>query len=478
MRHLLKPLVVLLTIPILASAIGMFGRSQWEARWGTVLVRQLAAQGQLPNSRFMTRFSLAALCSDPRTARRLPPCQTYNLFSKVIGGSALVGGVGFLFLGGVACVATVCRPRPRWFARAFRPTVLLASGGTALLAGAHAALLLVACYLFAETFGRWPTWLIVAAAVAVPVWALGMIAVAFSVSRRVTVTVVGRTVDLSAQPILAATLRGGAGAASAPLPEHVVAGLTPGLFLTEARVACLDAVLTGGTLYLALPLLRILSVDELRALIGHELAHFSGGDAPFATGVSPCRVSVSRALSELQGRARGARAAAIVPPLALLSFAFDALASADVSRAERERRADRSAAGVAGADVFGCALVKAHTFGPAWHTVMAAMARAVAARMQYENSSALFAEVAGANRGPERLRGVGAGRLPHPTDEHPPLSDRLAALGLGLEQVASEALVTSPANPASSLVDGFERLEQELTAVEHRLLAAADLGQG
>ena len=45
---------------------------------------------------------------------------------------------------------------------------------------------------------------------------------------------------------------------------------------------CLDGKLKGRTMFLSLSLCRILSLDEMKAVLGHELAHYKGLDTRFS----------------------------------------------------------------------------------------------------------------------------------------------------------------------------------------------------
>src|SRR5207253_136023 len=65
-------------------------------------------------------------------------------------------------------------------------------------------------------------------------------------------------------------------------PEHLVLGLEPNFYVTEAHVQCLDGELHGRTMYLSIPLARIFSQQELRAVLGHELGHYKGDDTVFS----------------------------------------------------------------------------------------------------------------------------------------------------------------------------------------------------
>ncbi|MET0257703.1 MAG: M48 family metallopeptidase, partial [Methylobacterium sp.] len=70
----------------------------------------------------------------------------------------------------------------------------------------------------------------------------------------------------------------------APLPDTIVVGLTEGFYVTEGavRVEPEGRLLEGRTLYLPAPALELLDTAEVSAIIGHELAHFTGDDTRYS----------------------------------------------------------------------------------------------------------------------------------------------------------------------------------------------------
>ena len=70
------------------------------------------------------------------------------------------------------------------------------------------------------------------------------------------------------------------GAAS---PDNIVVGVEPTFYVTAASVrGSSEQPLQGETLYLSLPLLRLLDTNELKAIVAHELGHFKGEDTLLA----------------------------------------------------------------------------------------------------------------------------------------------------------------------------------------------------
>jgi Zn-dependent protease with chaperone function len=475
MRNLLKPLVMTLAVPVLAAAIGMLARSDLDARWSANLGRQLAAQRMRPDSRLLARYSLAVLCADPKTGARLPPCGTYNLYGSVVGASAMVGAFGLVFLGSLVLAANLCRASRRRLTWLFRPSLVFAATGTAAVAVLNALLVVAgvvegATYLFGQPVERVSTSLVLVVGTAALLWAVSTVAVAFSTIRRPTLTVIGLDLDVRGQQALVDEVTRVADAVGAEPPQHLVACLVPWVSVTEVKVATLDGVASGRTLCLSLPLCRILSIDELRALLAHELAHFKKGEEAFARRVAPFHAGASRAIDRLGTQARGVRGLAVALPVAMIGFFVEAVRG-DAERADqRELDADRVAAAVAGPDALASALVKVHAFAPAWDAVVGATFHAVAAGTQYVNSSALFYEIAASNAGAERLLGIGRRELGHPTDRHPALARRLAALDVDRARVAASALDVLPASPATALVRDLEAVERRLSLAEHRMM--------
>jgi Zn-dependent protease with chaperone function len=476
MRHLLKPLVMILAVPVLATALGVLSRSQWEGRWTAGLARQLSVQRVRPDDRLLARYSLASLCSDRRTAARNPWCRTYTFHSALIQAAVGVGAAGFAFLGGLLLMARLCRASRRRMARLFRPSIVFAASGTSVLAMANALVAVAgvaagSTLLFGRPVERVSPSLVLVAGTAAVVWTIAVWVVAFNLIRRPTLTIVGHVLTPSAQGPLMDQVKRVADAVGAAAPRNVVACLAPWVAVTELRVATLNGTVSGRTLCLSLPLCRILSTDEFRALLAHELAHFSKEEAGFSQRVAPFHAGVVRALERIKERSHGIRNLAVAPPAALVGFFVDALQDDATSDARREGRADEAAVAFAGANALASALVKAHAFAPAWDAVVAAMERAVRSGTQYVNASALFHEVVTAHAGPERLRGLGPQALGHPTDRHPSLAVRLDAIRADRSQLAASALMTTPESPAIGLVQEADALEQGLSTAEHRLIA-------
>jgi Zn-dependent protease with chaperone function len=475
MSRFVKPLIIVLALPIFVSALGLLGRARWEARWDPWLQRQMAIQRILPYGGLLARPSLSTVCADGRTGSRFPPCATYNLFSAAIEGSAVVGGAGLAFLAGLILVGRWCRGSIRRMVGLFRPALVATAFGTACLGVAHgllaaAGVVVAAGALLFEPLARVSgSWLLGAGAAGLG-WALAMATVAFSMVQRPTVSLVGQRLDPSEQGRLVELVRTVSASVGAEPPDNVVACLVPWLFVTGMNVMCLDRRVTGRTLCLSLPLARILSIDEFRGQLAHDLAHYSREQVAFTTRVASPLVGVTRAMHAAVRRSRGMRALVWEAPRALLSLFVTEAAAGDVFDGERERAADEAAAAVAGREAFASGLVKLAAFTPAWHAVFALMQNAAYSDTQYVNVSAVFQQIAASNADAERLTGIDLMVQGHPVDRHATLGERLGALGVQLREVTGSALAIVPQPSAATLVERCEEIEQRLSMAEHELI--------
>lgn len=228
------------------------------------------------------------------------------------------------------------------------------------------------------------------------------------------------------------------------VPDTIIVGLTDGFYVTEAAVRILpeDRVLNGRTLYLPAPYLELLDTGEIAAIVGHELAHFTGDDTRYSTRFAPIYAGLWRALSALQV-AKGGEF--VVQPA--LRLGFHAIGRLDIAVAHwsrlREFEADKKGSLVSGPKGAASALIRssiaasAVSFGlerafndpeNADPNVVAGIANLVAEK--------------GLSDPAEHLED----RQPHPTDSHPPTSQRIAALGVSLDD-ALLSHATRPLDP-------------------------------
>jgi Zn-dependent protease with chaperone function len=243
--------------------------------------------------------------------------------------------------------------------------------------------------------------------------------------------------------------------------------------VTEAPVICLDGTLKGRTLFLSLPFCRVLTKKELAAIIGHELGHFVGMDTKFSRWFFPIYRGASETSQTLAanvgGKDNGLQSVALLPPLFLMSFFMSSFARAEneISR-ERELAADKLGALIAGQDSMASGLVKVHAYSQVWAYTRGKMKEALQEGKQLTNASAFFAAIVSAVPKDVFKEDLGQSRTPHPTDSHPLLVTRMISLGAELQKYTDIALVpVEDAQKAIGLIDGYEKVECELSDLEH-----------
>ncbi len=91
-------------------------------------------------------------------------------------------------------------------------------------------------------------------------------------------------------------------------PDAVILHAEPTFFVQNGKLKVLNAEVKGKILAVSLPLLSGLSLNELRAILVHEFAHFTGNDTLYSSIVLPVYVgtqeSMHRLLAEIKSKAK------------------------------------------------------------------------------------------------------------------------------------------------------------------------------
>jgi len=264
---------------------------------------------------------------------------------------------------------------------------------------------------------------------------------------------------------------------AAPAPKNILLGLEPTFYATAANVTALSSgsTVTGETLYLSLPLMRLFNEDELRAVVGHELGHFKGEDVAYTMKFAP----VYRALGTAIDDVRAAEQVLSLPALALLGFIHSTFESSEkgISR-DREFRADEIGASVGGAKNLISALLKLSVFGGFWPDLRNKVIDHVDMGRPVSNMSSLYASAvsfdADKEKATEFARQCADSRIHHPTDSHPTLGQRMDKLHVG-SGIYDEVQLGLPPVAASKLIEGLKELEERLTVDEQQWLVALGL---
>jgi Zn-dependent protease with chaperone function len=302
--------------------------------------------------------------------------------------------------------------------------------------------------------------------------------------RKCTIDAVGCVLKREESPNLFGTINKIADQLGARAPDNIVVGLEPNFYVTSCDVDVVgneDTSLTGETMFVSAPLMRLMSRSEFAAVIGHELAHFLGEDTIYSRKFIPIYAGLGIALEGLASRdvVQKLISIATVPASTVLSFMFDTFERNETAiRRDRENKADEIGAQASSAAVMATTIVKIALFAELWPLLLEEnIERLNSSKMTRNLSVALRDTVlydVQQDAVEEALPQILESTLPHPTDSHPTVRARLAHLGVDPSEITKDMLEI-PIDPASALIGNAESSEENLTAFEHKMMIALGL---
>jgi len=249
-------------------------------------------------------------------------------------------------------------------------------------------------------------------------------------------------------------------------PDAVIVGMEGGFFVTEQvlRLSPGESRISGRTLYLPAPYLAFLNEGEIAAIVGHELSHFTGEDTRYSQLFAPLYAGMQRTLAAI-----AAEAGNVILLRGPLLYAVHAMQRFDHGVQHwsrlREFEADRLGAGAEGRRHAASALVRTTIVAPPVGAVLS---------QAFENPDQAEADLVGAmvaqveQRGWPEVRDHLADSTSHPTDSHPPTSERIRRLDVAVDNALLEEALRPPqgASPCAGerLVADWPGLCRELSA--------------
>jgi Zn-dependent protease with chaperone function len=291
--------------------------------------------------------------------------------------------------------------------------------------------------------------------------------------------IAARPVTFYEYPRLGLVVRDIAKKLNAKMPDNVVIGLQPTFFATSSPVFTPygKGPLKGQTLHLSLPLMSHFTEGELKAVIGHELGHFTGGDTTYSMRFAPVYMGLAKASEVFAANDRPVTRFLSMPSKLLiddLMYAFSVV-ERRIGRA-REHRADQHGAKVSSPEDIAYSLLKSSLLGSIWNEQMQSLVeRGMKGRFSRNVvrnfSESVRLDVDRARIAPLLQFALGDS-VPHPIDTHPPTEDRIEAFGLSLGEICSEDVVLHRFFSAPKVTDGLDNmaaLEEDLTALQYHL---------
>jgi Zn-dependent protease with chaperone function/uncharacterized tellurite resistance protein B-like protein len=308
---------------------------------------------------------------------------------------------------------------------------------------------------------------------------LGLISSIFKMTRKRTSAVLGLPLDLERHPNTFSYVSELATRLGAKAPDNIVVGLEPTFYVTSADIQVLgtDTMLKGESLFLSMPLSRIMTREELTGIIGHELGHFRGDDTAYSMKFAPVYAGLGHAVNKMASGSDGSRhGIAAIPAQKLLMYMLETFHKnvSAVSRI-REFEADKAGSEVAPGRALATSLLKVSLYARSWNNIQHQIVERMQQRKFTRNMSLLFSGIVqydiDMEKLPEIVKAIGEESISHPTDSHPPTSIRIQELGLDISEVRSEELM-SPRDSAIELIDDYQAIEEHLTRMQQQYYSA------
>ena len=444
------------------------------------------------DSESLTRLSLPNMCADFDLVSKDPAmnqiCSQRNNIETLGDFAVLTFALTIFVLIGITAAGFLCRLNRFLLLVIFRLGLLATQLSVAALVVLNAGLVIATVYwLEVWLIGRVHYLLIGGVGIVAVGATLSVLKGAFTFTHKAEARVFGKRLGRMDYPDLWNFVDTVAKEAGTSSPDHIVLGLEPSFFVTEANVYCLDGKLHGRTLFLSLPFCRLLMKKELASIVGHEMGHFVGKDTAFSRWFFPIYRGASdttRTLfAHMGGEKNGLHTLALLPPFYTMMYFFSSFsrAESEISR-ERELAADRLGAMIGGSDAMASALVKVHAYSNIWPYTQKKMGEALGQGKQIINACLFFESIACTTPIEVFSEGLGSSHTDHPTDSHPALSLRLSALDcepalqIPSTLVGAQGLPSLTEGRAMTLVNNYEALERELTDLEHyKIMKAAGI---
>ena len=288
--------------------------------------------------------------------------------------------------------------------------------------------------------------------------------------------ILGRSISKQEAPQLWGFVHGVAGRVQAKMPDTIVAGLNECFFVTENPVKLSNGAQLppGRILYLPLPYMAFMSKPEVAAVIGHELAHFTGDDTEYSLRFAPIYSTAVKHLATVHEVGDDTVYWQwMTQPVRMLGAFFLRSFNEAVKYWSRKRElaADAMGARVAGKEAAALALVRLSALAP---HVDAAL---VTCWREGGQAGGVLAET----RRLIREKGLDDPRTrlekqqAHPTDTHPTTQQRLEALGVPV----SAGLLSAAQDPRGSTLlqdlglEGANDASDHLSARQNAPVSAA-----
>ncbi len=467
------PALAIFLIPAVSLAFFWHAQASFDADMRQSILREIRADPQLGEQeradaiKFFTDNPVSTLIANDEVGSTFDATLAFNYatFRWMIRLSALsiVSSVAVLLFGGICVLLSMRSPTAQY--------VSLSAGWNVLRVFAALQTIAQGAMLVALSYWITALWFhvyIVKLIVVVAILALGAVAAlvrAIFAPVNCDFNVEGAVLDQNASAELWNELRSICNKVGTVPPDQVVAGIDDNFFVTELPMTVGDKTYRGRTLYVSLALLKQLQGGEADAVLAHEMAHFSGNDTLYSKKTAPLLI---RYHNYLQGLYDGG----VSRPIFYFMLCFRGLFQLSMGRVSRERefRADRIAAETTSPSAMVGALLRISAYSKYRESIekdlfdQERVLQTANVAQRIENGFPQFA--ASFLSDPS----VGTVQSAHPFDTHPPLVQRLAAVGVELESRDARQLMATPGDGAwyQCIADAADLELQQWEAFEAR----------
>ena len=458
--HRWKLIAFLFAIPIVSGAIFEFEYARTQSDWMAEERRALPSAG----AKELQKWSLGAICADATNRARVQQCVSQTRLGKLRTTAAITATITMLLLLWIWWAGQRSRRDRRALLNLFKPGTYVVLCLTVGFVIVH-TVLFISALLYIPFLAQ----LILLGGIGALIAVFQIVRLLFAFQKDKALVVDGERLEDATAPELRRLIADVARSVGTEAPDNILAGINPTFFVTEMPVQSDHREYHGRSLYLSVPLCRVLTENELKSILGHELAHFHGQDTEFSRRFYPI---YRRAQSTLEVVSRTAQSVGgggwvLVPAVWLLSFYLESfsVAEAAISR-QRELAADEIGARMSGAREFGVALMKVIRYEDVWEQVYKDLLNGEEDRTSTALPGELFQKLAEKHilevDREKEVRKLETETLEHPTDSHPPLQERLTALGLSTAELYEASSTVRPARSAVVLLPRPESLERQL----------------
>jgi Zn-dependent protease with chaperone function len=470
-----------LSIPMVGIVVSILVSHGYEKKYESVIIESIKKDKGTDisnNNEILDKIKLDKVCSEKNLDQAfIDVCNEYTPMTYLGYYSALALLFAISSIALITLLSRIATKSRKALFYLFRPGLFLSQIISAVFVVSNAAIIISSLY-FAEAFyiGKVHIGLMAVLGVVAAYASLIVCIKALTPIKIAETKIMGKTLSKKENPKIWEFVESITKKAGTTPPNTIIAGMEPNFFVTESKILCLDGEIKGKSLYLSLPYCRVLTKTELMAIVGHEMGHFIGDDTAWSTKFYPIyRGSIETIYtlyyssnSEKSENNNGLIQLAFLPALHFMNFFITSFEKAEkeIGR-EREINADNIGVQITSPSDMARGLVKVHAYPNAWIYTQEKMKESLLEGKQLINISTFFSAICG-SLPPDYLKDeVGSTKTSHPTDSHPPLSIRLASIGVGLSAIYADGLKIPTTDIAIELFGNPTKLEEELSEAEH-----------